>query len=81
MKKQKRNEINQHNFSYDKAREHALRAIYEGVIVKVDGQTFEYDKQHDELWVIDFYGASVYRPKLNGLFCNPFAEIIWRYVE
>ena len=38
MKNKKRNTINRHYSSYDKGMETALRAIYEDVVIKKDGQ-------------------------------------------
>lgn len=80
MKTKKRNAINKHHSSYDKATERALRAIYEDVTIKIDGQVYEYDKQHNELIVKDFYGTSIYKPEFKKLFdneyCNPFKELI-----
>lgn len=77
MKNNKRNTINKHHSSYDKATEYALRAIYEGVVIHYQCQTFEYDKQRNELIVSDFYKpASIYKPKFNGIMCEPFAELI-----
>lgn len=76
MKNKKRNAINKHHTSYDKATEHALRAIYEDVSIKIDGQIFDYDKQRNELTVKDFYGTSIYKPFFNAGFCNPFKELI-----
>lgn len=77
MTNNKRNAINKHHSSYDKATEYALRAIYEGCIIHYQCQTFEYDKQRNELKVSDFYKpASIYRPEFKGTFCNPFAELI-----
>lgn len=86
MQNKKRNTINKHHSSYDKATEYALRAIYEGCIIHYQCQTFEYDKQHNELKVSDFYKpASIYRPKFETLmgneFCNPFAELIRQEVN
>lgn len=76
MRKQKRNIINQHDYSYNKSVEHALRAIYDGVSIKVDGQVFEYDKQHNILMIKDYCTTQYYRPRFNGCFCSPFAERI-----
>lgn len=81
MKNKKRNAINRHNSSYDKATEYALRAIYEDVIIHYQSQTFEYDKQRNELKVSDFYKpASIYKPEFKNLmgneYCNPFKELI-----
>lgn len=53
-----------------------MRAIYEGMDIKVDGQTYSYDKQQNILTIKDFYTEMKYKPKFNGIFCNPFAEII-----
>ena len=62
----KRNAINKHHSSYDKATEYALRAIYEGCVIHYQCQTFEYDKQHNELRVSDFYKpASIYQPEFS----------------
>lgn len=78
----KRNTINKHHSSYDKATEYALRAIYEGCIIHYQCQTFEYDKQHNELKVSDFYKpASIYKPEFKGNFCNPFKELIRQEVN
>lgn len=71
-----RNRINRHNYSYNKSVEHALRAIYEGVSIRVDGQVFEYDKQQNLLIIKDFCSAQYYQPKFNGSFCSPFAKKI-----
>ena len=71
-----RNKVNKHHTSYDKATEHALRAIYEGCYIKYDGQEYSYDKANNELHVKDFYGESVYKPAFDGIFCNPFKELI-----
>ena len=77
MKNNKRNAINKHHTSYDKATEHALRAIYEGCVIHFQGQTYEYDKQHNELIVKDFYKpASIYKPFFNAGLCDPFKELI-----
>lgn len=84
MKNNKRNAINKHHTSYDKATEHALRAIYEDVVIHYDGQEFSYDKQRNELTVKDFYKpASIYRPEFSKdkLFCNPFKELIRQEVN
>lgn len=84
MNNNKRNAINRHHSSYDKATEYALRAIYDGVIIHYQCQTFEYDKQRNELIVSDFYKpASIYQPSFsgNGLFCNPFATLIRQEVN
>jgi len=80
MRIKKRNTINKHHSSYDKATEYALRAIFEEVIIHYQCQSFEYNKQHNELIVKDFYSpASVYIPefkKVSGvLTCNPFAKL------
>ena len=77
----KRNKVNKHHTSYDKATEYALRAIYEGCTLRVDGQVFSYDKNSNELRVHDFYGDSIYRPKFTGILCNPFNELIRREVN
>lgn len=77
----KRNAINKHHSSYDKATEHALRAIFEDVDIKIDGQVYSYDKQRNELNVRDFYGVSVYKPEFKGNFCNPFKELIRKEVN
>lgn len=77
----KRNAINKHRTSYDKATEHALRAIYEDVIIKIDGQSFEYDKQHNHLIVKDFYGTSIYKPLFNAGLCDPFKELVRQEVN
>lgn len=76
MRKQKRNTINKHHSSYDKATEHALRAIYEDVDITIDGQTFSYDKQQNILSIKDFCTTQRFKPKFTGTFCNPFAERI-----
>jgi hypothetical protein len=78
MKNNKRNTINKHHQSYDKATEHALRAIFEDVIIKIDGQVYEYDKQRNELHIKDFYKDSIYKPEFSkdNLFCNPFKELV-----
>lgn len=81
MTTKKRNTINKHHSSYDKATEHALRAIYEDVIIKIDGQVYEYDKQRNELSIKDFYKSSVYKPEFKGNFCNPFKELIRQEVN
>lgn len=80
----KRNAINKHHSSYDKATEYALRAIYEGCVIHYQCQTFEYDKQRNELIVSDFYKpASIYQPEFSkdNLFCNPFAKLIRQEVN
>lgn len=80
----KRNVINKHHSSYDKATEYALRAIYEGCIIHYQCQTFEYDKQRNELIVSDFYKpASIYQPEFDKskLFCNPFAKLLRQEVN
>ena len=77
----KRNKVNKHHTSYDKATESALRAIHEECSIRVDGQVFSYDKDSNELRVHDFYGDSVYRPKFTGILCNPFNELIRREVN
>lgn len=77
----KRNKVNKHHTSYDKATEYALRAIHEECSIRVDGQVFSYDKDSNELRVHDFYGDSVYRPKFTGILCNPFNELIRREVN
>ena len=76
-----RNKVNKHHTSYDKATEHALRAIHEECSIRVDGQVFSYDSDSNELRVHDFYGDSVYRPKFTGILCNPFNELIRREVN
>ena len=76
MKNDKRNKINRHHGSYNKATEHALRAIYEEVSIKIEGQVYSYDKQRNELSVQDFYGVSVYKPLFNAGLCDPFNELI-----
>lgn len=81
MTSNKRNAINKHHSSYDKATEYALRAIFEDVVIRIDGQVYEYDKQRNELKVSDFYKpASIYKPefkKVSGsILCNPFKELI-----
>ena len=86
MRIKKRNAINKHHSSYDRATEYALRAINEDVIIHFQGQQFEYNKQHNELYVRDFYKpASVYQPEftyLNGVrMCNPFAKLIRQEVN
>ena len=78
----KRNVINKHHSSYDKATEYALRAIYEGCIIHYQCQTFEYDKQRNELRVSDFYKpASIYKPFFNAGMCDPFKELIRQEVN
>jgi hypothetical protein len=79
----KRNAINKHHSSYDRATEHALRAIYEDVVIKIDGQVYEYDKQRNELHIKDFYKDSIYKPEFSkdSLFCNPFKELIRQEVN
>lgn len=78
----KRNMINKHHSSYDKATEYALRAIYEGCIIHYQCQTFEYDKQRNELKVSDFYKpASIYKPFFNAGMCDPFKELIRQEVN
>ena len=77
----KRNKVNKHHTSYDKATEYALRAIHEECNIRVDGQVFSYDKDSNELRVHDFYGDSIYRPKFTGILCNPFNELIRREVD
>ena len=81
MRNDKRNAINKHHTSYDKATEHALRAIYEGCVIHLQGQTYEYDKQRNELYIKDFYKDSIYKPEFKGSFCNPFKELIRRAVN
>ena len=82
MNNKKRNAINKHHSSYDKATEYALRAIYEGVIIHYQCQTFEYDKQRNELIVSDFYKpASIYKPRFKGMMCEPFAELVRQEVN
>ena len=81
MKNNKRNVINKHHQSYDRATEHALRAIFEDVIIKIDGQVYEYDKQRNELHIKDFYKDSIYKPEFKGNFCNPFKELIRQAVN
>lgn len=82
MKLKKRNTINKHHQSYDRATEHALRAIFEDVIIKLDGQEFSYDKQRNELTIKDFYGTSIYKPDFTqGNFCNPFKELVRQEVN
>lgn len=76
MRNNKRNTINRHHSSYNKATEHALRAIYEDVIIKYDGQKISYDKQRNELKISDFYGVSIYKPKFNNGLCDPFNELV-----
>lgn len=82
----KRNTINKHHSSYDKATEYALRAIYEGCIIHYQCQIFEYDKQRNELIVQDFYKpASIYQPEFKTVMgtevCNPFAKLIRQEVN
>ena len=78
----KRNAINKHHSSYDKATEYALRAIYEGCVIHYQCQTFEYDKQRNELKVSDFYKpASIYKPFFNAGMCDPFKELIRQEVN
>lgn len=82
MTTKKRNTINKHHSSYDKATEYALRAIYEGCIIHYQCQTFEYDKQRNELKVSDFYKpASIYKPFFNAGMCDPFKELIRQEVN
>lgn len=86
MRNNKRNAINKHHSSYDKATEYALRAIYEGCVIHYQCQTFEYDKQYNELIVKDFYKpASIYQPEFKTIMgtevCNPFAKIIRQEVN
>lgn len=86
MRIKKRNTINKHHSSYDKATEYALRAINEDVIIHFQGQQFEYDKQRNELYVRDFYKpASVYQPEYTNVsgvrLCNPFARLIRQEVN
>lgn len=81
MRNNKRNTINKHHQSYDRATEHALRAIFEDVIIKIDGQVYEYDKQRNELHIKDFYKDSIYKPEFKGNFCNPFKELIRQAVN
>lgn len=81
MKNNKRNAINKHHTSYDKATEHALRAIYEDVDIKIDGQVYSYDKQRNELTVRDFYGSSIYKPFFNAGLCDPFKELVRQEVN
>lgn len=81
MNNKKRNTINKHHSSYDKATEHALRAIFEDVVIKLDGQVFSYDKQRNELSIKDFYGTSIYKPSFNGVLCNPFKELVRQEVN
>lgn len=81
MKKNKKEFISKHHESYDKATEHALRAIYEGVTIKIDSQTFSYNKDKNELSIQDFYGTSIYHPEFNGNFCNPFKELVRQEVN
>lgn len=76
MKKNNRNTINRHSYSYDKARQHALRAIYEGVDIKVDGQVFSYNCNDNVLTIKDYCSEQNYRPKFSGIYCDPFAERI-----
>ncbi len=82
MKLKKRNTINKHHQSYDRATEHALRAIFEDVIIKLARQEFSYDKQRNELTIIDFYGTRIYKPDFTqGNFCNPFKELVRQEVN
>lgn len=81
MKSNKRNTINRHYSSYDKGMETALRAIYEDVIIKKDGQEYSYDKQRNELTIKDFYGTSIYQPEFNGIYCNPFKTLVRQEVN
>ena len=76
-----RNKVNKHHMSYDKATEYALRVIYEGCTLRVDGQVFSYDKKSNELRVHDFYGDSIYRPQFNGIYCDPFKELVRREIN
>lgn len=75
-KKQKRNSTNPHNFFYNKAQQHALRAIYEGVDIKVDGQVFSYNCNDNILTIRDYCTEQNYHPKFSGIYCDPFAERI-----
>lgn len=77
----KRNVINRHKMSYDRAVERALRAIYEDVVIRNDGQTYSYDKQRNELTIKDFYGTSIYKPFFNAGLCDPFKELIRQEVN
>ncbi len=78
----KRNAINRHHGSYDKAVELALRAIYDGVVIHYEGQVISYDKQRNELSVKDFYKpASIYKPFFNAGLCDPFKELIRQEVN
>lgn len=82
MNNNKRNTINKHHSSYDRATEHALRAIFEDVDIKIDGQVYSYDKQRNELSVKDFYGVSIYKPEFTkDNLCNPFKELIRKEVN
>jgi hypothetical protein len=81
MRNNKRNTINKHHSSYDRATEHALRAIFEDVDIKIDGQVYSYDKQRNELSVRDFYGMSIYKPLFNAGLCDPFKELIRKEVN
>ena len=72
--------INKHHNQYDKATEHALRAIYEGSIIKISGQEISYDREKNELTIKDFYGSSIYKPSFNGIYCDPFKELIRKEV-
>ena len=76
-----RNKVNKYHTSYDKATEYALRVIYEGCTLRVDGQVFSYDKKSNELRVHDFYGDSIYRQKFTGILCDPFKELVRREVN
>lgn len=73
--------INKHHNSYDKATEHALRAIYEGVDIRVDGQVYTYNKESNELTIKDYCLTSIYKPRFNGGFCNPFANLVRQEVH
>lgn len=70
----KRNKISKHHSSYDIATERALRCIYDGCNIKVDGQEYSYNKQRNELIIKDFYGVAIYKPKFINGFCDPFFE-------
>lgn len=79
--KNKRNKINRHNGSYNRAVTYALQAIYDGTELVVDGQEFSYDKQLNELTIKDYCTTSIYKPEFNGMFCNPFKELVRQEVN
>ena len=75
MKRKSNNKFTNHK-AYPKSVEHALRAINEGVIVKVDGEIYEYDKQHNTLSISNDFMTIKYTPKFkvidNITYCDPF---------